>query len=64
MYVLNISECQTRANVVVLLRMVYFFFLNACQTRKDFFIFTKKKKKNKWSSLNDRKLGQIEKLCR
>lgn len=64
MYVLNISECQTRANVVVLLRMVYFFFfLNACQTRKDFFIFTKKKN-NKWSSLNDRKLGQIEKLCR
>lgn len=45
MYVLNISECQTRANVVVLLRMVYIFFLNACQTRKDFFIFTKKKKK-------------------
>lgn len=64
MYVLNISECQTRANVVVLLRMVYFFFLTHVKHEKIFLFLQKKKKKNKWSSLNDRKLGQIEKLCR
>lgn len=59
LYIEYISKCQARVNAVFFIVLI--FFLTHVKHEKIFFLFVQK---FKWSSLNDRKLGQIEKLCR